>query len=143
GEGDWRRIWLCESRVPAGQQARVVSLRARWVDAPVYARSLRREWKAEAADRGEMGNYRGGSFRGRSNVLRHHHRSPSRRATVVLVLGRWWSADEDHIDGWVEPGTRLPRQYDARSDLLLQQQAAGSVHHAEQTRLTGTADQDR
>ena len=123
--------WL-RRRVPARQQARLVPLGARRLDAPLHARRRRRgDAEAEAADDGQVGDRVGRPRARREEVLRHHHRGASRRAAPLHGAARRRRADEDHVDDRLERRRRLARRVDARPGLLLQHQAARSVPDAE------------
>ena len=121
-------------RVPARQQADLVPLRARRLDAPLHARRVGRRREAEAADVGQMGGDGGGAGARRQEVLHHDQRSASRRAAPLHAADRRRRAHEDHVDGRLEPGGGLARRVDAGPGLLLQQQAARGVRDAEHGR---------
>ena len=76
-------------------------------------------------------------------VLRDEHRGPSWRTTSVCRADRWRVTDKDHVNDGFESGGSLPGRLDARNRVLVQQQTARGLHHAEQTRRGGRPDNDQ
>ena len=121
-------------RVPSRQQECLVPLGTRWMDASLHPRRERRRRKAQTADTGEMGGHVRRPLARRQKVLHHVDREPSRRAAPLHALDRWRGAHEDHVDDRLERSDAVARPVDAWAHLLIQHEAARSVHHAEHTR---------
>ena len=101
--------------VPARHAPRLVSLRARRVDASLHAGGRRCRREAEAADQRQVGNHRRGAVARREEVLPHHERGPSRRAPGLHDGGGRRCAHAPDHDDRIQRGGGLARRWRARS----------------------------